>query len=119
MDPIAQQAVEATQTNCDSDYIEKALARAYKSVNLRIESFHSEAVSQRGENFCSVIYRIKVAYRKSENAPLEQGNYILKDLLPIVAEVGSNEKFMFEQILPAMAQLLEKTSLQERKLSAE
>ncbi|XP_030568478.1 uncharacterized protein LOC115768115 [Drosophila novamexicana] len=119
MDPIAQQAVEATQTNCDSDYIEKALARAYKSVNLRIESFHSEAVSQRGENFCSVIYRIKVAYRKSENAPLEQGNYILKDLLPIVAEVGSNEKFMFEQILPAMAQLLEKTSLQERKLSAD
>lgn len=121
MEPTVEKtaAEAATSTNHDADYIQKALALAYKSESLRVESFQSEPITQRGENFCSVIYRIKVEYRKNENAPLEQGNYVLKDLLPIVAEVGSNEKVMFQEILPAMAQILEKTSLEEHKLNAE
>lgn len=111
-------AEAATSTNHDADYIAKALALAFNSESLRVESFHSEPITQRGENFCSVIYRIKVEFRKSKDAPLEQGNYVLKDLLPIVAEVGSNEKLMFQELLPAMAKILEKSSLEEHKLSA-
>ncbi|TDG47635.1 hypothetical protein AWZ03_005933 [Drosophila navojoa] len=121
MDPTGEktEAEAATSTNHDADYIAKALALAFNSESLRVESFHSEPITQRGENFCSVIYRIKVEFRKSEDAPLEQGNYVLKDLLPIVAEVGSNEKLMFQEILPAMAKILQKSSLEEHKLSAD
>jgi len=123
MDQKVEQPVEATLTSpaTSADYIEKALARAYNSESLRVESFHSEAITQTGENFCSVIYRLKVSYRKSENAPLEHGNYIVKDLIPVMAELGTNEKLMFEEVLPVMAQILDKapSTLGDRKLSAE
>ncbi|EDV97888.1 uncharacterized protein LOC6558209 [Drosophila grimshawi] len=110
----------ATPTHCDAAYVEKALQVAYKSESLRLETLQSEPITQCGENFCSVIYRLKVAYRKCENSPIEHDNLILKDLLPIVAAVGSNEKLMFERILPEMGQILEKaaSTLSERKLSA-
>ncbi|KAH8260890.1 hypothetical protein KR044_000018, partial [Drosophila immigrans] len=105
--------------NFDAAYIEKALAHAYGEESLRVESYDSQVISQSGENFCSVIYRVKVAYRKGENAPLEHGVYIVKDLIPYMAELGSNEQFMFEQVLPAMDRVLAKATLQhDKKLSA-
>jgi len=121
MNPTVEQPVQASLTAATSpDYIEKALAQAYNSRYFRIESFHSEAITQTGENFCSVIYRLKVSYRKSENAPLEHGSFIVKDLIPIMAELGSNEKLMFEEILPVMAKILDKapSTVGDKKLSA-
>ncbi|KAL7732945.1 hypothetical protein ACLKA6_002759 [Drosophila palustris] len=115
--PVEASLIEATSAN----YIEKALAHAYNSESLRVESFHSEAITQTGENFCSHIYRLKLTYRKSENAPLEHGSFIVKDLIPIMAALGSNEKLMFEEVLPAMAQVLDKapSTLGDKKLSAD
>jgi len=121
MDPTVEQPVQASLTAAISpNYIEKALAQAYNSKNLRVESFHSKAITQTGENFCSVIYRLKVSYRKTENAPLEHGSFIVKDLIPIMAELGSNEKLMFEEILPLMAEILNKAPSTDgdKKLSA-
>ncbi|XP_022208409.2 uncharacterized protein LOC111064882 [Drosophila obscura] len=104
-----------------AEYFQKALAKAYQSTDLRVENFRIEVLSQNGENFCSVIYRVVVEFRKSAAAPLETGRYILKDLLPVVAELGTNEKTMFEELLPAMGAILERAppSLGEHKLSAD
>ncbi|XP_016983174.1 uncharacterized protein LOC108047488 [Drosophila rhopaloa] len=107
--------------NYSAAYFERALAKTYSCEKLRVENFHIEVVSQTGENFCSVIYRIALDFRRSPDGALESGKYILKDLLPIAAEVGSNEKDMFEQLLPALSAILDKapTEFGEHKLSAD
>ncbi|KAH8368622.1 hypothetical protein KR084_001679 [Drosophila pseudotakahashii] len=107
--------------NYSAKYFEKALARAYSCEKLRVENFHSEVVSQKGENFCSVIYRVALDFRRSPDGDLESGKYVLKDLLPAAAELGTNEKDMFEQLLPAMSAILESApaGIGEHKLSAD
>ncbi|KAH8239514.1 hypothetical protein KR032_005100 [Drosophila birchii] len=104
-----------------SEYFERALRRAFGCDNLRVENFHIEAVNQSGENFCSVIYRIALEFSRSPDGALESGKYILKDVLPAVAELGTDEGIMFEQLLPAMAKILikSKPELGELKLSAD
>ncbi|EDX10939.1 uncharacterized protein LOC6738549 [Drosophila simulans] len=106
--------------NYSAEYFERALARAYGCEMLRVENFHIEAVSQKGENFCSVIYRVALDFRRSPGGALESGKYILKDLLPAAAALGTNEKDMFELLLPAMQAILEEApkEIGERKLSA-
>lgn len=107
--------------NYSSEYFERALRRAYSCEKLRVEKFHIEAVNQNGENFCSVIYRIALQFRRSPDGVLESGKYILKDLLPVVAELGTSEKYMFEEVLPAMSTILRNShpELGEHKISAE
>lgn len=104
-----------------AEYFERALARAYGCEMLRVENFHIKAVSQKGENFCSVIYRVALDFRRSPDGALESGKYILKDLLPAAAALGTNEKDMFEVLLPAMQAILEEApkEIGEHKLSAD
>ncbi|XP_030372499.1 uncharacterized protein LOC115622633 [Scaptodrosophila lebanonensis] len=104
----------------DAEYVERALRRAYNSEQLSVESCQIEGMNQRGENFCSDIYRVRVAYRQNENGPLQEDKLILKDLLPILAELGSSELHMNQQVLPAMAEIVAKAEpkLQDPKLSA-
>ncbi|KAH8296631.1 hypothetical protein KR054_008990 [Drosophila jambulina] len=105
----------------NSDYFERALRRAYGCEMLRVENFHIEHMNQSGENFCSVIYRIALQFRRSPEGALESGKYILKDVLPAVAELGTDEGLMFEQLLPAMSQILRKSkpNLGEHKICAD
>ncbi|XP_043862005.1 uncharacterized protein LOC120449135 isoform X1 [Drosophila santomea] len=107
--------------NYSAEYFEKALAKAYGCEMLRVENFHIKAVSQEGENFCSVIYRVALDFRRCPGGALESGKYILKDLLPAAAALGTNEKDMFELLLPAMSAILEgaPTEIGEHKLSAD
>ncbi|EDV51887.1 uncharacterized protein LOC6546164 [Drosophila erecta] len=107
--------------NYSAEYFERALARAYGCEMLRVENFHIKAVSQKGENFCSVIYRVALDFRRSPDGALESGKYILKDLLPAVAALGTNEKDMFELVLPAMSAIIEGApkEIGEHKLSAD
>ncbi|XP_034655187.1 uncharacterized protein LOC117892963 [Drosophila subobscura] len=109
------------KSDYSAEYFEKALVKAHQSPNLRVESFHIEVLSQNGENFCSVIYRVVVGFRKTADATLKTGRYIIKDLLPVVAELGTNEKTMFEELLPEMDDILGRAppSLGEHKLSAD
>ncbi|KAH8233834.1 hypothetical protein KR038_010930 [Drosophila bunnanda] len=104
-----------------AEYFERALRRAHGCEKLCVEHFHIEAVNQSGENFCSVIYRIALQFRRSPDGALESGKYILKDVLPAVAELGTDEGVMFEQLLPAMSQILRKSkgNLGEHKISAD
>ncbi|XP_017058981.1 uncharacterized protein LOC108099845 [Drosophila ficusphila] len=107
--------------NYTAEYFERALSKAFRCEKLRVENFNIKVVSQSGENFCSVIYRVSLDFRRSPDSALESGNYVLKDLLPVAAEIGSNEKDMFEQLLPAMSAILNKsaTEIGEHKLSAD
>ncbi|XP_070141828.1 uncharacterized protein [Drosophila kikkawai] len=105
----------------NSEYIEGALRQAYGCENLLVENFHIAPVNQSGENFCSVIHRIALQFRRSTDGALESGKYILKDVLQAVAELGTNEGVMFEQLLPAMGKILKnsKPNLGEHKISAD
>lgn len=113
--------VAMERKNFSAEYFEKALAKAYGCEKLSVENCEIEVVNQSGENFCSVIYRVALQFRRSPEDVLESGKYILKDLLPSVAELGTNEKQMFEEFLPEMTKILNKCSseLGERKLYAE
>ncbi|EDV41061.2 uncharacterized protein Dana_GF23615 [Drosophila ananassae] len=113
--------VAMERKNFSAEYFEKALAKAYGCEKLSVENCKIEVVNQSGENFCSVIYRVALQFRRSPEDVLESGKYILKDLLPSVAELGTNEKQMFEEFLPEMTKILNKCSseLGERKLYAE
>ncbi|KAH8412465.1 hypothetical protein KR009_002390 [Drosophila setifemur] len=105
----------------DAAFFERALAKAYACRELKVETFHREMVIPSGTHFCSVIHKVILQFRRSPGKSLESGNYIIKDLLSIAADLGSSEKFMFEEVLPAMAKILEKAppKLGDRKLSAD
>ncbi|KAH8286943.1 hypothetical protein KR018_011384, partial [Drosophila ironensis] len=104
-----------------AEYFEKALAEAYGCQELSVEDFHIEVVKQSGENFCSVIYRVALEFRKTPTSVVESGKYVLKDLLPAWAALGTNEKEMYELMLPKMSRILALTppELGDNKLSAE
>ncbi|KAH8254383.1 hypothetical protein KR032_009775 [Drosophila birchii] len=107
--------------NYNAEYFERALASYYACEKLRVEEFNFETVSPSGANFCSVIHRVALKFRRSPEADLESGHYIIKDLMPAAAELGSSEKQMYEQVLPAMVKVLQKASsnLVDHKLSAD
>ncbi|XP_020801950.1 uncharacterized protein LOC110178979 [Drosophila serrata] len=104
-----------------AEYFERALRIAHRCEKLLVENFHIEAVNQSGENFCSVIYRIALQFRRFPEGAVESGKYILKDVLPAVAELGTDEGVMFKQILPAISIILKKSkaNLGEHKISAD
>lgn len=102
----------------DAAFFQRALSKAYSCPNLSIEEFSINVVTPSGANFCSIIYRVAVEFRRSSGSPLESGKYIIKDLLPVAADLGSKEQYMFEKILPEMESIFEKAHLGEHKLSA-
>ncbi|EDV31069.1 uncharacterized protein Dana_GF15176 [Drosophila ananassae] len=102
----------------DAAFFQRALSKAYSCPNLSIEEFSINVVTPSGANFCSIIYRVALEFRRSSGSPLESGKYIIKDLLPVAADLGSKEQYMFEKILPEMESILEKAHLGEHKLSA-
>ncbi|EDW78947.2 uncharacterized protein Dwil_GK11089 [Drosophila willistoni] len=112
-------ATTTTKIKYNVDYIQKALAQAYQSENLHVEHVESATRKQNGENFCSDIYRLTVKYRKTPESPIEVGKYVIKNLYPDVAVMGTCEKLLLLQILPAMDEILGKASpLTEHKLNA-
>ncbi|KAH8324186.1 hypothetical protein KR074_001202 [Drosophila pseudoananassae] len=102
----------------DAKFFQRALSQAYSCPNLSIEEFSINLVAPSGANFCSIIYRVALEFRRTSGSPLESGKYIIKDLLPVAADLGSKEQFMFEKILPEMESILKKAHLEEHKLSA-
>lgn len=105
----------------NAESFERALASFYACEELKVEDFSIETVVPSGANFCSVIHRVALKFRRSPEGDLESGHYIIKDLLPVAADMGSSEKQMYEQLLPAMATVLKRApaSLVDHKLSAE
>lgn len=102
----------------DAEFFERALSKTYSCPNLSIDELSINVVAPSGANFCSIIYRVALEFRRSPGSPLESGKYIIKDLLPVAAELGSKEQYMFEKILPEMESILREAHLGEHKLSA-
>ncbi|KAM7357246.1 uncharacterized protein ACRADG_002689 [Cochliomyia hominivorax] len=53
-----------------------------------------------GENFCSEIYQVEAEYEL--NGKTEHKSFIVKNMIPEIAEIGSNEEIMFNTVLPGM-----------------
>lgn len=87
--------------------IESALQN-YHNVNnpqaFNIKACEFKLSPANGENFCSEIYQVEVRYELNGNS--EQKSFIIKLMIPEIAEIGSNEQVMFETVLPAMEKLL-------------
>ncbi|XP_068149629.1 uncharacterized protein [Drosophila tropicalis] len=92
-------------TEFNVDYIQKALAHAYKCDELKVESFKLELKKQTCEYFCSDIYQCNVKYRKTPESNIEMGKYIIKDVRYMFS-TDKSEKLMFQKILPAMDEIL-------------
>ncbi|KAH8291549.1 hypothetical protein KR054_012624 [Drosophila jambulina] len=107
--------------NYNAEFFERALASFYACETLKVEDFNLETVTPSGANFCSVIHRVALKFRRSPEANLESGNYIIKDLMPEAAELGSSEQLMYDAVLPAMVKVLQRapTKLIDHKLSAD
>ncbi|KAH8389217.1 hypothetical protein KR200_001188 [Drosophila serrata] len=105
----------------NAESFECVLASFYGCEKLRMEDFNFQTVVPSGANFCSVIHRVALKFRRSPEADLESGHYIIKDLMPAAAELGSSEKLMYERVLPAMVKVLERAPsvLVDHKLSAD
>ena len=91
--------------------IERAL-RNYHSVNsttaLKLKSCDFKCSPASCENFCSDIYQVDVIYELNGNAG--EKSFIVKIMIPKVAELGSNEERMFNIVLPAMERILNVTN---------
>ncbi|XP_065360924.1 uncharacterized protein LOC135954644 [Calliphora vicina] len=73
--------------------------------------------SANGENFCSKIYQVDVQYELNGND--ENTSFIVKIVIPEIAELGSNEAIMLNSILPAMEKCLNENKLYARCLISE
>ncbi|KAH8301588.1 hypothetical protein KR059_006309 [Drosophila kikkawai] len=112
---------DKTGENYSKESFERALVAFYACEKLQVEDFNIKTLVPSGAYFCSVIHRVALKFRRSPEADLESGHYIIKDLMPAAAELGSSEKQMYEQVLPAMFKVLEKapSEMVDHKLSAD
>lgn len=60
--------------------------------------------SASGDNFCSEIYQVDVQYELNGND--EKKLFLIKIMIPEIAEIGSNEEIMFTTVLPGMESCL-------------
>ncbi|TMW42796.1 hypothetical protein DOY81_012123, partial [Sarcophaga bullata] len=67
-----------------------------------------------GENYCSDIYQIDVEYEVNGNA--DNKSFIVKIMIPEFIDIGSNEKIMFSEVLPAMENILKSKNIKNPKL---
>lgn len=67
-----------------------------------------------GENYCSDIYQIDVEYDVNGNANNKW--FIVKIMIPEFIDIGSNEKIMFSEVLPAMENILKSKNVENPKL---
>ena len=67
-----------------------------------------------GENYCSDIYQIDVQYNVNGNA--NNKSFIVKIMIPEFIDIGSNEKIMFSEVLPAMENILKSKNIENPKL---
>lgn len=100
----------------------KSALQNYHNVNntqaFQLKACDFKLSTANGENFCSEIYQVEVCYELNGNT--EQKSFIIKLMIPEIAEIGSNEQVMFETVLPAMENLLKvkKEGEMENKLYA-
>ncbi|XP_065361411.1 uncharacterized protein LOC135955053 [Calliphora vicina] len=91
----------------NEELIKRAL-QSYHNVNnasaFIVKACNFKLSSANGDNFCSEIYQVDVQYELNGNA--EKQNFIVKIMIPEIAEIGSNEKEMFNIVLPAMEKCL-------------
>ncbi|XP_011291260.1 uncharacterized protein LOC101894911 [Musca domestica] len=82
--------------------IVRALCEAHKTTVecIEIKACDFKLSSANGENFCSDIYEVDVNYEINGNAM--QKSFILKLMIPEIAEIGTNEQLMFTEVLPVM-----------------
>ncbi|XP_073838458.1 uncharacterized protein [Musca autumnalis] len=95
--------------------IVRALCEAHKTIAecIKIKACDFTISSVNGENFCSDIYDVDVKY--VINGIAMQKCFIVKIMIPEIAEIGTNEQVMFTTVLPIMENYLNAVEGRERE----
>lgn len=67
---------------------------------IKIKAYDYKLSPANGEYFCSEIYRVEVQYEINNKS--EYKSFIVKVMIPEIAEMGTNEEIMLKTVLPKM-----------------
>ncbi|EDW84847.1 uncharacterized protein Dwil_GK14343 [Drosophila willistoni] len=107
----------------DEAYLEPILQRSKKDPGLRILQLDIKPATAKGENYASIMTRVKVNYLASGSKVPGHDFYIVKTTYendPYIAgvfggyDVATTEMQMYEKILPQLTDLLQQTSNPEK-----
>ncbi|XP_013103325.2 uncharacterized protein LOC106084301 [Stomoxys calcitrans] len=102
----------------DNAYLEKVLRSYLKDDNVTIVDVNICPVNPNGENYASVMSRIKITFKQFKNQESQQLSFILKYSYESDAyvanimnsyDVYNTEMKMYEQILPQLAKVLQES----------
>ncbi|XP_060649264.1 uncharacterized protein LOC132786678 [Drosophila nasuta] len=104
-------------------YVENILRRYKKDDDLNITDLSIKPATAKGENYASVMTRIKVDYVRSGSNASESENFIVKTTYendPFISgifagyEASTTEMVMYDKILPQLSALLDGTDKSEK-----
>ncbi|XP_022222562.2 uncharacterized protein LOC111074171, partial [Drosophila obscura] len=107
----------------NESYMEALLQSQKKDAGLRIIQLDVKPATAKGDNYASVMTRVKVNYVKSGAKTPEQGYYIVKTTYendPFISNIFSGyqasttEMLMYEKILPKLSALIDGTQQPEK-----
>ncbi|XP_017140524.1 uncharacterized protein LOC108154687 [Drosophila miranda] len=107
----------------NESYLESLLQSKKKDAGLRITQLDIKPATAKGENYASVMTRVKVTYVKSGAKTPEEGYYIVKTTYendPVISSIFSGyqasttEMLMYEKVLPKLSDLIDGTQEPEK-----
>lgn len=99
-----------------NDYLQEVLQQYLKDETVEIETVDIRPVNPKGENYASVMSRLRIKFKTSTEKTLQELSFIMKysyESDPFLAnimagyEVYQTEMEMYEKILPQLAELLQ------------
>uniref|UniRef100_A0A1I8PHS2 CHK kinase-like domain-containing protein n=1 Tax=Stomoxys calcitrans TaxID=35570 RepID=A0A1I8PHS2_STOCA len=107
----------------NDNYLEEVLKKYLQDDSVVIQSIDLKPATASGENYASVMTRIKIEYNTAKEDQLQTLSFITKASLendPAVSsitldyDIYNTEMKMYEHILPQMAELLKEVGVQEQ-----
>ncbi|XP_034661886.1 uncharacterized protein LOC117897269, partial [Drosophila subobscura] len=107
----------------NESYLESLLQSKKNDAGLRVTELDIKPATSKGENYASIMTRVKVSYVKSGAKTPEEGFYIVKTTYendPFISNIFSGyqasttEMLMYEKILPKLSALIDGTQQPEK-----
>ncbi|XP_075145288.1 uncharacterized protein LOC142220185 [Haematobia irritans] len=107
----------------DDAYLQQVLGNFLKDPRVTIEKVDIRPVNPNGENYASVMSRLKITFKHSKSQESQQLSFIMKytyESDPFIAQIMSGydvyntEMKMYEEILPQLAEILRESGDTEK-----